>query len=330
MSDTSQGPGWWQASDHKWYPPESHPANVAATSSASAPVSAGPTAPTGAPKAPQPAVTSRKTGASAGTVRNYNKMLETFPPGDPAPTAPANWVQQPDGNWWSWDGSAWQLQPEGPGAPATTTSRRFTTEGALNKAGLLGLVALLVGTVAYIGNLSIGVAFVAMIVGLGVGLWCSFSPRRAPVLAPLYAVAEGLVLGVISRFYADNGTHVVPLAIVGTVAVVAGVWTIHRTGLVRVTNRFVQVTSVMMLVALAIMVVMILTGWGIAGVGGLLVFGVLYLVLAVMSLFIDFSFVDRAAQAGIDADAEWFSAYTILVASVMVYLALLRIFGRGR
>lgn len=26
MSDTSQGEGWWMASDGKWYPPESHPA----------------------------------------------------------------------------------------------------------------------------------------------------------------------------------------------------------------------------------------------------------------------------------------------------------------
>jgi hypothetical protein len=25
VSDASQGPGWWQASDGKWYPPESHP-----------------------------------------------------------------------------------------------------------------------------------------------------------------------------------------------------------------------------------------------------------------------------------------------------------------
>lgn len=25
MSDTQNGPGWWQASDGKWYPPESHP-----------------------------------------------------------------------------------------------------------------------------------------------------------------------------------------------------------------------------------------------------------------------------------------------------------------
>ena len=26
MSDQSQGPGWWMASDGKWYPPESDPA----------------------------------------------------------------------------------------------------------------------------------------------------------------------------------------------------------------------------------------------------------------------------------------------------------------
>ncbi len=25
MSDASQGPGWWQASDGKWYPPEQAP-----------------------------------------------------------------------------------------------------------------------------------------------------------------------------------------------------------------------------------------------------------------------------------------------------------------
>jgi uncharacterized RDD family membrane protein YckC len=30
MSDTSQGPGWWQASDGKWYPPEAGSASPAA------------------------------------------------------------------------------------------------------------------------------------------------------------------------------------------------------------------------------------------------------------------------------------------------------------
>ena len=30
MSDVSQGPGWWMASDGKWYPPELHPDHVPA------------------------------------------------------------------------------------------------------------------------------------------------------------------------------------------------------------------------------------------------------------------------------------------------------------
>ncbi len=35
MSDFSQGDGWWQASDGKWYPPEAHPNRTAANSATS-------------------------------------------------------------------------------------------------------------------------------------------------------------------------------------------------------------------------------------------------------------------------------------------------------
>jgi len=272
----------------------------------------------------------RGSGASFGTASNYGRMLTTF--GGAPVTTPSNWKQQPDGNWWSWDGVTWHLQPQGPppAPPVVGQVGQFTADGALNKAGLLGLVALVVGTVAYLAHLPLAAAWVTMLVGLGVGLWCSFQPRRAPVLAPIYAVAEGVLLGVISRFYADNGQHVVTMAVFGTVAIVVGVWAVYRTGLVKVGHRFIMTTAVAMMGMLVVMVTAMLTGWGMTGLGGLLIFGVLYLVLAVMNLFVDFSFVDRAEAAGIDADAEWFSAFTILVSSVMVYLALLRIFGGQR
>ena len=89
--------------------------------------------------------TKTRTGASFGTASNFNRMLTTFPP--PPVTAPSNWKQQPDGNWWSWDGATWHLQPQGPppAPPVATGTRRFTADGALNKAGLLGLLALVVG-----------------------------------------------------------------------------------------------------------------------------------------------------------------------------------------
>jgi len=272
------------------------------------------------------ATRTRSSGSSFGTVSNFNRMTTTFP-GAPA-SAPTNWKQQPDGNWWSWDGSTWHLQPQGPPpAPPVAGARRFSSDGALNKAGLLGLVALVVGAVAYLANAPVGLAWAGLVVGFGVGIWCALSPRRAPVLAPVFAVVEGFVLGVISRFYADQGAHVVTLAIAGTVAIVVGVWAVYRTGLVKVGPRFVMVTVVAGLGLLTVMVVSILTGWGASGTAGWLIFGVLYLILAVLNLFVDFSFVDRAEAAGLDADAEWFSAFMILQSSMMVYLALLRIFG---
>ncbi len=289
-----------------------------------------PGTPTGGAATGGTATRTRRTGGSFGTVSNYNRMVTTFP-GAPV-TAPSNWKQQPDGNWWSWDGATWHLQPQGPppAPPAAGQVARFTADGALNKAGLLGLVALVVGAIAYLGNFPLGAAWVTMFVGLGVGIWCAFQPRRAPVLAPIYAVAEGVALGIISRFYADSGDHVVTLAVFGTVAIVAGVWAVYRTGLVRVGHRFMMITFVAMLGMLVVMMTAILTGWGLTGLGGLVIFGILYLILAVMNLFVDFSFVGRAEQAGLSADAEWFSAFTILVSSVRVYLALLRIFGGSR
>ena len=38
MSDVSQGPGWWLASDGKWYPPEQHPEVLAITSGSPLPL----------------------------------------------------------------------------------------------------------------------------------------------------------------------------------------------------------------------------------------------------------------------------------------------------
>ncbi len=66
---------------------------------------------------------------------------------------------------------------------------------------------------------------------------------------------------------------------------------------------------------------------GTSGLGGLVIFGILYLFLAVMNLFVDFDFAYRAQAAQLSADAEWYSAFSLLLSSAMVYLALLRIFG---
>ena len=61
-----------------------------------------------------------------------------------------------------------------------------------------------------------------------------------------------------------------------------------------------------------------------------LVFGLLYLVLGVMDLFVDFAYVTQAEQVGLSHEGEWFAAFSIMVSLVMIYLALLRILGGRR
>jgi uncharacterized YccA/Bax inhibitor family protein len=249
---------------------------------------------------------------SFGSASNYQRMVHAY--GPPPST-----------------GSTALLEAPAPGAPAPVVpARTFTADGAFNKAGLLGVLALVVGALAYVADLPLGLLWPLLIVALGAGLWASFRPQRAKVLAPVFAVSEGALLGLLSRFYANQGQHVVTLAVVGTLVVVGGVWFTYRTGLVRVGNRFIRTTMVASLGLLAVFVVSILTGWGTSGLGGVIIFGVLYLFLAVMNLFVDYDFAYRAQAGQLSADAEWYSAFSLLLSSAMVYLALLRIFGGRR
>jgi uncharacterized RDD family membrane protein YckC len=82
MSDVSQGPGWWLASDGKWYAPEQHPNYVAPPPTPAPPAT--PTPPPPTPPSPQP------TASPSGEWPNqagHGSLPQTLAP-TPAP-APA-------------------------------------------------------------------------------------------------------------------------------------------------------------------------------------------------------------------------------------------------
>lgn len=77
MSDTPQGPGWWKASDGKWYAPEQHPDYQVGSQTPSASEPAVTPEPSGTPT--PPATASPPAGGSPST-----------PPADPAATPKGN------------------------------------------------------------------------------------------------------------------------------------------------------------------------------------------------------------------------------------------------
>jgi hypothetical protein len=117
MSDVSQGPGWWQASDGKWYPPETHPDYV----SGDAPTVAGPfAAPPGGPQTAGGPPAGQPFGGPPGS-----------PPAGPPLGAPP--PGQPFGGQ-----SAGGPPPGGPPLPVAPAN----SGGGRRRGVLLGLVAL--------------------------------------------------------------------------------------------------------------------------------------------------------------------------------------------
>ncbi len=221
----------------------------------------------------------------------------------------------------------------GPSAPATT----FSAAGAFDKVLTLAILAMASGIGAYLLHLSPGFALLGALVAMGCFYGTQFRPTTARFTAPLFAVSEGVALGILSSWAALQGFGVVLLAILGTVGIYFGVLTLYRTGLVRVTPTFVRMALVIGLGTVFAAFGSILLSWihvpllstTVSSNGAtFLIFGVMYLLTGVTQLFVDFAYIDQAAASRqLNRSGEWFAALLVLGSLVMVFLGLLRILG---
>lgn len=208
----------------------------------------------------------------------------------------------------------------------------FSASGVYDKlAGLLFVVAVSAAVGAFF--LSGPALLVLLLVAIAASLVGIFKPDLARFCAPVYAVAEGAVLGAVSRMYSELGGGIVPLAILFTGTVFVGCLVAFRTGLVRVTPKFLMITMLASL-GLAAVFLASLLGLPIPGVNDLgtggLIFGVIGLVVGVLNLFVDFAAIHDLEERGADAKGEWFGALILLTSLVLVYISILRILAASR
>jgi uncharacterized YccA/Bax inhibitor family protein len=216
--------------------------------------------------------------------------------------------------------------------PLQAGTEPFRAAGVYDKlAGLLFVVALSAAVGAFVVR---GPAvLVLLLVAVGSSLIGIFKPNTARVCAPIYAVAEGAVLGYISRYYAEDASGVVPIAILFTAAVFVGCLLAFRSGLVRVTPRFLTMTMVasfgLFAVFLASLIGLPIPGLDDVGPRGM-IFGVIGLGVGVLNLFVDFAAIQDMEERGADSKGEWFGALILLTSLVLVYISILRILGASR
>lgn len=177
----------------------------------------------------------------------------------------------------------------------------------------------------------------AVFVGLGLALLSFFKPKLARITAPLYAVAQGIFVGAISKAYEVQYEGIVLQAVGLTVGVFAIMLVLYATGRIRVTPRFrlgvIAATGGVMLIYLVSIVanlfgagVPLIHDNGIVGIG----FSVVVVVIAALNLTLDFDFIDKAEQASAPRHMEWFAALGLVVTLVWLYLELLRLLAKLR
>ena len=176
--------------------------------------------------------------------------------------------------------------------------------------------------------------------GLVVGLICAFGvmfkPTAARFLAPVYAIAQGSVVGAISKMFNVQYPGIVVQAVGATIGVFVMMLVLYRTGILRVTDKFrriiVGATLGLMVFYLFSFVAgffganLIPTGSSTMSIG----FSVLVAGLAAMNLALDFDFIDKAEAAGAPKHMEWFAAFGIMVTLVWLYMEILRLLAKMR
>lgn len=217
---------------------------------------------------------------------------------------------------------------------SVTSSGVMTMEGFVNKCGIL--FACLVFSFAWIWSnphMS-GLMLPAIIVGLIAALVTSFKPSVAHISAPIYALAEGVALGAISRIYNAQSQGIAMQAVMLTFAVFAVMLFLYRSGMIKVTDKFRMVIfSATGGIALLYFVSMIM---GMFGAGIPMIFGagpigigfsLVVVGVAAFSLMIDFDFIQRAV-GNAPKQMEWYSAFALLVTIVWLYLEILRLLSK--
>jgi len=219
----------------------------------------------------------------------------------------------------------------------------MTIEGTVNKTGILLL--LLSATASYVVYQAMfqqhteimGLAMPALIVALVLGLIISFVPKTAPYLAPVYAICEGLAIGVVSMIFEARFPGIVVQAAGLTLATLAAMLFGYKAGFLRATAGFQK--GMMMAfggIMLMYLVQLIASLFG-HPMGFLYDNGPIGLVIALvitgvaaLTLILDFDMIERGAQSGAPKYMEWYAGFSLMVTLVWLYIRILDLLSRFR
>ena len=187
-----------------------------------------------------------------------------------------------------------------------------------------------VDTAMTIGIVGIIAAFILAII-------ISFKPKTAPVLSPVYAFGEGLMLGGISFAFEASYPGIVVIAVGATFLSLFLMLFLYNSKIVQVTNKLRSTIFMATLgVAGIYLIAWILSLFHVAvpaiyssGPIGI-VFSLIVCAIAISNFLLDFDIINRLSSNFAPKYYEWYGAFGLLVTLVWVYMEILRLLSKLR
>lgn len=233
-----------------------------------------------------------------------------------------------------------------------------TISGVINKTAILVGIAATAGAVGfYFVTANVSLLFMSNIAAFVISLGAFFilrgKPQAAPVVAPIYAIAQGLFLGaltgLVEYILAQQGLKVVGgvalQAFIITIGTTISMLALYRAGIIRANNTvkaivYVGGGAVMICYLLSWPLALIfgldlpLVSFGAAmrssGAMGLLGLGINVLILgiAALTLVMDFAMVEEKVEQEQPKYMEWYCGYALLVTLAWIYYEALKLVVR--
>jgi len=175
--------------------------------------------------------------------------------------------------------------------------------------------------------------------GFIVAIILIFKQSFAPILAPVYAILEGLFLGGISAMFEAAYPGIVMSAAACTMGTLGALLLVYMTGLIKPSENFklgiAAATGGIMLVYLVSIVLrfvmpdagfLMIHEAGIIGIG----FSIFVIIIAALNLVLDFDFIEEGVARGAPKYMEWFAAFGLLVTLIWLYIEFLRLLAKLR
>jgi uncharacterized YccA/Bax inhibitor family protein len=179
----------------------------------------------------------------------------------------------------------------------------------------------------------------SVIASLVLVLVISFARVTNPVVISLYAVCEGVLLGVVSRSFEQLYPGVVVQAVAATLGVFAGMAILYKFRVLRATPKFTRfVLGALIGVVTLSLVNLLLSLFGHnlglvyyspADKPGTLaiLFSLACIAIGALTFILDFDAVERGLRYGLAERYAWYCAFGILVGLVYLYWQILRMLG---